>query len=192
MPNEPDVLTIVLAVFTGLGLAAACGLRVFVPLLVLGIAVRSGGYEVQEGFAWVGSTPALVCLSVATVLEVGAFYVPFVDNLLDAVATPAAALAGALATTSVLVGLDPWLSWTLGIVAGAGVATLVHVPAAAARGASTVTTAGTANPGVATGELVGSTLVSGLAVLAPITVPMVVIALVAGALMLRRRRAKKA
>lgn len=192
MPAEPDLLSIVLAGFTGLGLAAACGLRIFVPLFALGLAVRTGHYEITDGFTWVSSTPALICLGVATVLEVGAFYVPLLDNLLDTIATPSAAIAGAVVATSVLVGLDPWLHWTLGIIVGAGVATVVQLPTAGARGASTATTGGVANAGVATAELATASLVSGMAVFAPITIPMVVIAIVAGAIHVRKRQRRSA
>ncbi len=193
MPPEPDFVTILLAIFTGLGLAAACGLRVFLPLFVLGFAVRSGSYEVVDDFRWIGSTPALVSFGAATTLEILAFYVPWLDNLLDLVALPLAAIAGALATTSVLVGMDPWMHWTLGIVAGAGVATIIHVPMSAARAASTATTGGAANAAVSTSELAGAGLVSGMAVFAPIASPMVVIALVAGSIhLVRKKRREKA
>jgi len=190
--SEQDLVALLLAAFTGLGLAAACGLRVFVPLLVLGLAARSGSCEVVESFRWVATTPALVAFGFATVLEVVAFYVPWLDNLLDTIALPAAAIAGAVVATSVLVGMDPWLRWSLGVVAGAGVATVVHVPTAAARAASTATTGGAGNPAVATGELAGAGLVSGMSVFAPIAVPMVVIALVAGSIHLVRKRRRAA
>ena len=79
-----------LSVCLGLGLSAACGFRVFVPLLVLGVAARTGHLTIVESFEWIGSTPALVSLAVATVLEIVAYYVPWLDNLLDVVATPTA------------------------------------------------------------------------------------------------------
>ncbi len=189
---EPDLVTIVLAVFTGLGLAAACGLRVFLPLLVLGLAARSEAVQLVDSFAWVSSTPALIAFGVASVLEVLAFYVPWLDNLLDAIALPAASIAGAVATTSVLIGMEPLWTWSLGVVAGGGVAALVHVPVAAARAGSTVTTGGAGNATVATGEVVGSGLVSSMAVFAPITAPMVTIALVVGSVALLRRRRRQA
>jgi len=186
-----NVVQLLLGVLSGLGLAAACGLRVFLPLLAASIAVRTGVFEVQEGFAWLGSTPALVAFSVATVLEIAAYYVPVLDNLLDTVATPAAAAAGALLATAAMVEMEPWLRWTLGIVAGAGLATTVQLPTAALRGGSTVTTAGVANPGISTLEALGSAVVSGMAILTPIAVPMVILALVAAALHLRRRGARR-
>ena len=189
---DASPLEIVLAGFTAVGLAAACGFRVFLPLLILGLAVRTGHGSVGAEFAWLASTGALVCFGIATGLELLAFYVPVLDNALDALATPAAAIAGAVAATSVFVGLgglDPWLEWTAGVIAGASIATVVQVPMAAARGASTVTTAGSANFLVASGEWFVSALVAALALLAPIVVPMVVVAIVAGAIQLRRRRA---
>ncbi len=181
-------LAIALAALTGLGLAAAAGFRVFVPLLILSLAARAGVVELSEGFAWIATLPALAAFAVATVLEIAGYFLPFVDNLLDAVATPAAAVAGALLATSVLVDFDPWLRWTFGVVAGAGVATAIQLPLTAVRGSSSATTGGTANPAVATGELAGASIVSGMAVLAPLAVPLVVIALVVLMFAWRRHR----
>jgi len=185
-----DTLSIVFAVCTGLGLAAACGFRVFLPLLALSVAARADQLTLAEGFAWIGSTPALVVFAVAAAVEIAAYYIPLVDNLLDTIATPAAAVAGTVVASAMLVELEPWLRWTLGIVAGGGLAASIQIPTAAMRGGSTVTTAGLANPGIATGELLAAGLVSGIAVLAPIVVPMLVIALVAGAIQWRRKRRK--
>lgn len=191
MPDIPEIVQILLGVFTGLGLAAACGFRIFVPLLVTSLAARAGMLELHSDFAWIGTTPALIALAVATLVEVLAYYIPFVDNLLDTVATPAAAIAGAVVALAAFTDLDPWLHWSLGIVAGAGIATAVQLPTAALRGGSSVTTAGVANSGVSTGEAVGSGLVSGVAVLAPIAIPFILIALVAGAVHLVRKRRRK-
>ena len=82
------------SILIGLGLAAACGFRVFVPLLIAGLAARFGGLPVVGGFGWLGSTPALVAFSVATGVEIIGYYVPWIDNLLDALATPTAIAAG--------------------------------------------------------------------------------------------------
>ena len=98
MPHDP--LNFLLSVLAALGLAAACGFRVFVPLLVLSLAARAGWIGLSPGFAWIGSTPALVSLGLATVLEVGAYYVPWLDNLLDSIATPAAVVAGIVVSAS--------------------------------------------------------------------------------------------
>lgn len=159
-----------LGILAGVGLAAACGFRVFVPLLVAAVAVRSGALDAAEGFAWLGSTPALVALSVATLLEVGAYYIPGLDHLLDTIASPAAVLAGTLVTASLVTDAEPWFRWTLAAIAGGGAAALVQSASVLARGASGVTTMGIGNPVVATAELAGATVTSVLSVVAPIVV----------------------
>jgi hypothetical protein len=191
MPDIPEIVQILLGVFTGLGLAAACGFRIFVPLLIVSLAGRSGALDLHADFAWIATTPALVVFIAATLGEVLAYYIPFVDNLLDSVATPAAAVAGAVVALAAFTEMDPWLHWSLGIIAGAGIATAVQLPTAALRGGSSVATAGVANSGVSTGEVVGAGLVSSVAVFAPIAIPFLLIALVAGAVHLLRTRRRK-
>src|SRR5262245_37849782 len=102
-----------LSVAIGIGLSAACGFRVFVPLLVLSIASLSGHLPLAPGFEWVGTTPALIGLSVATVLEILAYYIPWLDHALDTIASPAAVLAGTLATASLVTNMDPFWKWAL-------------------------------------------------------------------------------
>src|SRR5580765_4989692 len=102
-------MTTLLSVILGIGLSAACGFRIFVPFLVAGIAARTGHLTLGPSFIWMASTPALIALSVATVLEVGAYYIPWLDHVLDLVATPAAVGAGIVMTASVVTGLDPML-----------------------------------------------------------------------------------
>ena len=181
-------LEILLGVLTGLGLAAACGFRVFVPMFVAALGVRTGMVEVGEGFQWLGSTAALLSLGTATALEIAAYYVPVVDNFLDSVATPAAAVAGVLVSAAMIQDVDPWLRWTLAVVAGGGVATAVQTASVVTRGTSTVTTAGLANPAVATGELAGAATFSGLALLAPVVG---IVLLVAGGVWFTTRRARR-
>ncbi len=180
-----------LSVGLGLGLAAACGFRVFVPLLLLNLAARAGYVTLGGSFEWIGSTPALVTLAVATALEIGAYYVPWLDNLLDSVASPAAVVAGIVVTASVVTGIDPYLKWTLAVIAGGGVAGAVQAVTVGTRGASSVATAGFGNALVATGELAGSLLMSLLAVALPVLAGLlaVVLLVVAGRRLARRRAA---
>ena len=163
------------SVAVGLGLAAACGFRVFVPLLGIGLAARAGILPLSEGFAWMGSTPAIVAFAVATLLEVAAYFIPLVDNTLDAVATPAAVVAGILAMASTVAEPDPMLAWAVAIIAGGGAAGLVQGTTALGRAASTVTTAGTGNFVVSGLELIGSVLMTLLSFVLPIFVAMAVI-----------------
>lgn len=157
-----------LSVALGLGLAAACGFRVFVPFLVLGAAVRGGHVDVSSGFAWVGSEAALIAFGVATLLEIGGYYVPWIDNLLDAVATPAAVVAGILVTASVVTDMDPLLRWTLSILAGGATAGSVQAVTVAGRQLSSVTTLGLGNPVVATAEAAGSAATALAAIVVPV------------------------
>src|SRR6516225_5140167 len=135
-----------LGIALGIGLSAACGFRVFVPLLALSLASISGHLTLAPGFAWIGSYPALVAFSVATCLEIAGYYIPWVDHLLDTIATPAAVVAGIIVTASMVTGMSPFLKWSLAIIAGGGAAGLVQGTTVLTRGASTATTGGLANP----------------------------------------------
>jgi hypothetical protein len=168
----------ILSAILGIGLAAACGFRVFVPFLIVGIAARTGHLALGPSFAWLPSAPALLALAVATVLEIGGYYIPWLDHLLDVVATPAAVGAGAVMTASVVTGLDPMTRWILALIAGGGIAGTVQALTVGARKASLVTTGGIANPVVATGELLGSIVLSVVA----IALPLLAFAMVAWAL----------
>lgn len=149
-------MSIVLAVALGLGLAAAAGLRVFLPLLGAGLAARFGYVELDPGFAWLSEPAALLALGAATVAEVVAYYVPWLDHALDTLATPAAVGAGVLASAAVLVDLPPALQWGVAILAGGSAAGLVQALTVGLRLKSTLVTGGIGNPLVATAEAVGS------------------------------------
>jgi hypothetical protein len=160
-------LEFALPIALGISLAAATGFRVFAPLLAMGLAVNGGYLPVSDGFEWVGTTPALIMLTIAAVAEVAAYYVPGVDNLLDTVATPAAVLAGIAVSAAVMTDLPPMLKWTLAIIAGGGAATITQGATTVLRGHSTAWTAGMGNHVLATGEIFGAIVISILALVAP-------------------------
>ncbi|HHV85879.1 MAG TPA: DUF4126 domain-containing protein, partial [Petrimonas sp.] len=110
------------AVALGIGLSASTGFRVFIPLLVAGLASHFGILPLGEGFSWMGSIPALLSFGVAAVVEVLAYYIPFVDNLLDNIATPLSVVAGTLLMTSVFPSGSEWMKWIIGFVVGGGAA----------------------------------------------------------------------
>jgi hypothetical protein len=157
-----------LAICLGIGLSAACGFRVFVPLLVMSVASLSGHLTLAPGFQWIGTYPALITFSVATVAEIGGYYIPWVDHLLDTMATPAAIVAGTVITAAMVSNTSPMLKWTLAAIAGGGAAGLVQGTTVLARGVSTATTGGLGNPFFATIELGGALFTSVLALLAPL------------------------
>jgi hypothetical protein len=157
-----------LSIAVGIGLSAACGFRVFVPLFGIGLAARSGLLALSPGFEWMSSGAALVALGTAVVLEVLAYYVPWLDNLLDTLTTPAALVAGALASAAVFVEMPPLWRWALAVIAGSGAAGLVQAATVVARAKSSACTAGAGNALMATGELLASALTAILAILVPI------------------------
>lgn len=161
-------MEILLSVCLGLGLSAACGFRVFVPLLVLSVAANGGYLSLAQDFQWLASPAALTAFAVATTLEIAAYYVPWVDNFLDAVSSPAAVVAGVVVSASVIAGIDPFLKWTLAVIAGGGLAGSVQMLTIGARGASTLTTAGFGNPLLSTIEAGGSFVLAVVAATAPL------------------------
>jgi hypothetical protein len=185
-----DLLTLetAMALCLGIGLSAACGFRIFVPPLALGIAVRLEAPLSGAAPEWIGSVPALVLLSVAVLVEVGAYYVPWIDNLLDTIASPAAVIAGILVTAGLLAELDPLWRWSLALIAGGGAAGITQGATVITRGLSTATTGGMGNPVVSTIENVGAVAMSLLAiVLAPLAV-LLFVGLVLWFVRVRRRR----
>ncbi|WP_288497536.1 DUF4126 domain-containing protein [uncultured Acinetobacter sp.] len=168
-----------LSLCIGVGLSAACGFRVFVPLLVMSIASLMGWFEPMKGFEWLAIPSVCVGLAVATVCEIGAYYIPWVDNALDTIATPAAMVAGTLTTMAVSSGeMSQFASWAAAIIVGGGTATAVQMGTVAVRGLSTATTGGIANPVVSTGEWIGAIVVSILSLIVPVLVVIVGILLV--------------
>jgi hypothetical protein len=183
-------LDLALSIALGVGLAAATGFRVFLPMLVVSVAAYTGHLPLSENFAWLGMPSALMMLGVAALVEILAYYIPGVDNLLDALATPAAVVAGTLVSAAVITDLPPMLKWTTAIIAGGGVAGLTQGVTALLRAKSTVLTAGVGNPVIATAELGGSLLISLLALAAPLIALLVVIVFLWLAMRLIRRIAR--
>ena len=185
-------LDLALAVAMGVGLAAAVGLRVFLPMLVLSIGAYAGHLPLSSGLAWLGTPAALVMLSVASTVEILAYYIPGVDNVLDVIATPAALIAGAVVSAAVMTDVPPMVRWTTAVIAGGGAAGAIHGLTSLLRAKSTMMTAGFGNHAIATGELGGALILSLLALAAPLAA--VAIALLFGwfAVRVLRRLSRKA
>ena len=176
-----------LSVVLGVVLAAATGFRVFLPMLVVSGAAYTGHLTLDNSFAWLGTPFALTMLGVAALAEVLAYYVPGVDNLLDALATPAAIAAGTIVSAAVMTDLPPMVKWIAAVIAGGGAAGFTQGLTAMLRAKSTAFTGGFGNPVIATGELGGSVLLSLLALAAPLAAFAVVILLLWLALRLLRQ-----
>ncbi len=190
----------ILSIMMGVALSATCGFRVFVPLLAVSIGTRAQDangqplIELAGGFDWLSSDIALMVFVVATLFEIGGYYIPWIDNLLDTIASPASIVAGTVITASFITGMDPWLQWLLGVVAGGGAAGAVQATTVVARAGSTVTTGGLGNPIVASVETSGAFLGSALSIVAVELAIVVFVLLLGGGVWIwwRRRRHKLA
>lgn len=189
MDSPPDLMPLV-SVALGIGLAAAAGFRVFVPLFALGIAARAGWVGLADGFAWLASPPALIAFGTATLVEVVAYHVPYLDHLLDVIATPSAVLAGVLASAAVLTDLPPLVKWTVAVLAGGGAAGLVQGATVVTRAGSTALTGGLGNVLFASLESFGAVGTVVLAIALPLLALalVVVLLLIAIALLIRFAR----
>ena len=161
-------LDLPLSIVLGVALAAATGFRIFLPMLVVSIAAYTGHLPLDDNFAWLATPSALVTLAAATLAEILAYYVPAVDNLLDAVAGPTALVAGMVVSAAVMTNVPPLVKWTAAVIAGGGVAGLTQGVTTMLRAKSTILTAGTGNVVISTAELGGALLVSLLALAAPL------------------------
>lgn len=187
LPTAGGLAEAALAVCAGIALAAAAGLRVFVPLLATSAAAYFGHLDLAPGAAWLGSAPALVALGIAAALEVGAYFVPALDHALDALATPLAVVAGIVVSAALFTDLPGWLRWVLAVLAGGGSAGLVQGATTVLRLKSGLLTGGLANPLVALVELTGATLLALLALLVPLVALALAAGLVLGAFRVARR-----
>ena len=187
-----------MSILVGIALSATCGFRVFVPLLAVNIGTRAKDadgqplIELAAGFDWLSSDIAMMIFLVAAIFEIGGYYIPWIDNLLDSVASPAAIVAGTLITASFITGMDPWLQWLLALIAGGGVAGAVQATTVVTRASSTVTTGGLGNPIVSSVETSGALLGSALSILAaPFAIGVFVLLLGSGLWIWFRRRNHK-
>ena len=159
---------IILAVITGIGLSAACGFRIFVPLLLLNLASMYGYINLTSGFEWIGGYYATITFAVATVLEITAYYVPWLDNVMDTIASPVSIIAGTILTASVITDIPSSLKWMIAIIAGGGIAGLLQGSTTVLRAKSSLFTGGLGNGVIATLELAGSIITSLLAIILPV------------------------
>ena len=158
----------ILSICLGIGLAASVGFRVFLPLFALSLAAYFNVWELNESWSWIGGTTALITLGIATLVEILAYYIPVIDNALDAIAIPLATIAGTAVMVSTVVDLSPVITWALAIIAGGGTAAAIKSSAGATRLGSTVSTAGIANPVVSTVETSTSFIMSIVSIFIPV------------------------
>jgi hypothetical protein len=166
-----------ISICLGFGLAASVGFRVFLPLFALSLASYFDIWQLNESWQWIGSSTALITLGAATVIEIMAYFIPYVDNLLDSVSVPLAALAGTAVMLSTVSDLSPVVTWALAIIAGGGTAAAISGTSTATRLASTATTGGLGNPLVSILETGTAIIMSVISIFLPILAVILVIIL---------------
>ena len=157
-----------LSAFIGIGLAAASGFRVFLPMFAVSLASYMGWISLPENFHWLGGIPTLIATGIAMISEILAYYIPFIDHLLDTINIPLATIAGSILFASQFTTMDTFPQWALALIAGGGTAAAISSGFAGTRAASTATTGGLGNSVVATTETAGAGIMSILAMAAPI------------------------
>jgi hypothetical protein len=164
----------------GIALSACAGFRVFIPMLAGALASRFGLINLSESMAWLASWPAIVLFGTAAVAEVVAYYIPFVDNLLDTIATPLSVGAGTVLAASILpVGdIDPALRWGVGLLAGGSAAGTIQLGTGLLRLFSSKATVGTGNAVVATSENAAAVSGSVLSLFIPVIVAVLLLLLI--------------
>lgn len=180
-------IEIAVAVLTGVGLAAACGFRIFLPLLALNLASTFGCIGLAPGFEWIAGIQVTIAFGLATALEIAAYYVPWLDNIMDTIASPVSVIAGTIVTASLITDMPPSLKWTISIIAGGGIAGLLQGATVALRAKSTLFTGGLGNSIVASLELAASIVVSILSILIPIVAFILTLLFIACIVILARK-----
>ena len=168
----------ILSAFIGIGLAAASGFRVFLPMFAVSLASYMGWIPMNDHFMWLAGLPTLITTGIATIVEVLAYYIPYVDHLLDTISVPLATVAGSVLFASQFADLGTFPTWALALIAGGGTAAAISSGFAGTRAASTATTGGLGNSVVATTETAGAGIMTFLALAAPIIAVIIAIALV--------------
>lgn len=187
MLDNIPYLPYAISAFIGIGLAAASGFRVFLPMFAVSLASYMGWIPMNENFAWLSGLPTLITTGIATVVEVLAYYIPYVDHLLDTLSVPLATVAGSVLFASQFADIGTFPQWALALIAGGGTAAAISSGFAGTRAASTATTGGLGNSVVATTETAGAGIMSFLAIAAPIIAAIAAVILIITVIVLGRK-----
>lgn len=171
----------------GIGLAAATGFRVFLPMFAVSLASYMGWIPMNESFQWLAGLPTLITTGIATIVEILAYYIPYVDHLLDTMSVPLATIAGSVMFASQFADIGTFPQWALALIAGGGTAAAISSGFAGTRAASTATTGGLGNSVVATTETAGAGIMSFLAMAAPVLAFIAALVLLVTVLILGRK-----
>lgn len=171
---------IISSIALGIALSACCGFRIFIPMLAAAIGAYNHWFNFSADMQWLGTVSAIVCFATAAAVEVGAYYFPFLDNILDAMAAPLAIAAGTVLAFAILpaAGNEPLLRWVMALIAGGSTAGTIHVGTGLLRLFSTKATLGVGNPVVASGENAVAVTASILSFIVPLIIASILLLVV--------------
>ena len=191
MSDQIPFLPYIISAFIGIGLAAATGFRVFMPMFAVSLASYLGWIPMNESFEWLAGLPTLITTGIAMIAEILAYYIPFIDHLLDTISVPLATIAGSVMFASQFADIGTFPQWALALIAGGGTAAAISSGFAGTRAASTATTGGLGNSVVATTETAGAGIMSFLALAAPVIAFIAAVALIITVLVLGKKLWRK-
>ena len=191
MSDQIPFLPYIISAFIGIGLAAATGFRVFMPMFAVSLASYLGWIPMNESFEWLAGLPTLITTGIAMIAEILAYYIPFIDHLLDTISVPLATIAGSVMFASQFADIGTFPQWALALIAGGGTAAAISSGFAGTRAASTATTGGLGNSVVATTETAGAGIMSFLALVAPVIAFIAAVALIITVLVLGKKLWRK-
>lgn len=191
MSDQIPYLPYILSAFIGIGLAAATGFRVFLPMFAVSLASYFQWIPIHENFEWLSGLPALITTGVATLAEILAYYIPVIDHLLDTVSIPMATIAGSILFASQFADMGILPQWGLALIAGGGTAATISSGFAGIRAASTATTGGLGNSVVGTTETAGAGIMSVLAMIIPVVAAILAVVTVIVIVILGRKAFRK-
>ena len=191
MSDQIPFLPFIISAFIGIGLAAATGFRVFMPMFAVSLASYLGWIPMNESFEWLAGLPTLITTGIAMIAEILAYYIPFIDHLLDTISVPLATIAGSVMFASQFADIGTFPQWALALIAGGGTAAAISSGFAGTRAASTATTGGLGNSVVATTETAGAGIMSFLALAAPVIAFIAAVALIITVLVLGKKLWRK-
>ncbi|HIK56150.1 MAG TPA: DUF4126 domain-containing protein [Synechococcales cyanobacterium M55_K2018_004] len=175
----------------GIGLSAAAGFRILIPFLVMSVAARAGHLQLAPEMAWMSSDAAIAAFAIATLVEVMVYFIPAVNDLMDLIEVPAAAIAGTVLTAAVTSDMSPFLRWSLAAIAGGTLAGGTEALMGVTRLSSTAIAGPVGNMAVSSAELLSSVILSILAIALPIlTLVLIGVLIYLGLRQFQRRRSR--
>lgn len=191
MSDQIPYFPYIISAFIGIGLAAATGFRVFMPMFAVSLASYFGWIPMNESFEWLAGLPTLITTGIAMIAEVLAYYIPFIDHLLDTISVPLATVAGSVMFATQFADIGTFPQWALALIAGGGTAAAISSGFAGTRAASTATTGGLGNSVVATTETAGAGIMTFLALAAPVIAFIAAVGLIITVLILGKKLWRK-